>query len=63
MTVLVLLLAMEAIILATLILMTQNRQQRLAERRAHLDLQINLTGQTLPAASYSGILTLQARAI
>jgi uncharacterized membrane protein len=42
---LVLLLAMEAIILSTMILMTQNRQQRLAERRAHLDLQINMLAE------------------
>ena len=42
---LVLILAMEAILLATLILMTQNRQQRMAERRAHLDLQINLLAE------------------
>jgi uncharacterized membrane protein len=42
---LVALLAMEAILLSTLILMSQNRQQRLADRRAHLDLQVNLLAE------------------
>lgn len=32
-------------------------------RSDNLDLQINLTAQTLPAATYTGVLTLQARAI
>jgi hypothetical protein len=32
-------------------------------RSDNLDLEINLTGQTLPAATYTGVLTLQARAI
>jgi uncharacterized membrane protein len=40
-----LLLAMEAIFLATFILIEQNRQQRLADRRNHLDLQINLLAE------------------
>jgi uncharacterized membrane protein len=36
---------MEAIILAAFILITQNRQQQLADRRAHLQLQINLLAE------------------
>jgi uncharacterized membrane protein len=40
-----LLLTMEAIFLATFILIGQNRQQRLADRRNHLDLQINLLAE------------------
>ena len=32
-------------------------------RSDNLDLRINLTGQTLPAGTYTGVLTLQARAI
>jgi uncharacterized membrane protein len=36
---------MEAIILAAFILITQNRQQRLADRRAHLELQINMLAE------------------
>ncbi|MEO5619107.1 MAG: hypothetical protein ABIS67_15160 [Candidatus Eisenbacteria bacterium] len=32
-------------------------------RTDNLDLRINLTGQTIPAGSYTGTLTLQARAI
>src|ERR1041385_2478573 len=36
-----LMVGMEAIILSSFILITQNRQQRLADRRAHLALQIN----------------------
>jgi uncharacterized membrane protein len=38
-------LAMETILLSTLVLISQNRQQRLADRRAHLDLQINLLAE------------------
>jgi uncharacterized membrane protein len=36
---------MEAIILSSFILITQNRQQRLADRRAHLELQINMLAE------------------
>jgi uncharacterized membrane protein len=42
---LALFLGMEAILLATLILIGQNRQQRLSDRRAHLDLQINMLAE------------------
>ena len=42
---LTLLLSMEAIILSAFILISQNRQQRLGDRRAHLDLQINLLAE------------------
>jgi uncharacterized membrane protein len=37
--------SLEAIFLSTFILMTENRQARLAERRSHLDLQINLLAE------------------
>jgi len=37
--------SMEAIFLSTFILISQNRQGRLAERRSHLDLQINLLAE------------------
>ena len=37
--------SMEAIFLTTFILISQNRQGRLAERRSHLDLQINLLSE------------------
>lgn len=36
---------MEAIVLAAFILITQNRQQQLADRRAHLELQINMLAE------------------
>ena len=36
---------------------------KIKTRSDNLDLRINLTGQTLPAASYTGTLRLQARAI
>jgi uncharacterized membrane protein len=36
---------MEAIILAAFILITQNRQQQLADRRTHLELQINILAE------------------
>lgn len=36
---------------------------KLGNRTDNLDLQINLTGQSLPAGSYTGVLRLQARAI
>jgi uncharacterized membrane protein len=39
------LLAMEAVLLGTFVLMSQNRQNRQAERRAHLDLQIGLLAE------------------
>jgi len=32
-------------------------------RTDNMDLRINLTGQTIPAATYTGVVTLQARAI
>jgi uncharacterized membrane protein len=37
--------SLEAILLSTFILITQNRQAQLAERRNHLDLQINLLSE------------------
>ena len=37
--------SLEAIFLSTFILISQNRQSRLAERRNHLDLQINLLSE------------------
>lgn len=37
--------SLEAIFLSTFILISQNRQNRLAERRNHLDLQINLLSE------------------
>jgi uncharacterized membrane protein len=42
---LTLIVSLEAIILSTFILISQNRQGRIAERRAHLDLQINLLSE------------------
>jgi uncharacterized membrane protein len=42
---LTMILALETILLSTLVLISQNRQQRLADRRAHLDLQINLLAE------------------
>jgi uncharacterized membrane protein len=36
---------LEAIFLSTFILISQNRQNRLAERRSHLDLQVNLLSE------------------
>jgi len=43
--ILTLILAMETILLSTLVLIGQNRQQRLADRRGHLDLQVNLLAE------------------
>jgi uncharacterized membrane protein len=37
--------SIEAIILSSFILITQNRMQRLADRRAHLELQINMLAE------------------
>ena len=42
---LTLVVSLEAIFLSTFILISQNRQNRLAERRSHLDLQINLLSE------------------
>lgn len=42
---LTLVVSLEAIFLSTFILISQNRQARLTERRAHLDLQVNLLGE------------------
>jgi len=42
---LTLVVSLEAIFLSTFILISQNRQGRLAERRSHLDLQINLLSE------------------
>ena len=42
---LTMLLAMETILISTLVLISQNRQQRLADRRDHLDLQVNLLAE------------------
>lgn len=42
---LTLLVSLEAIILTGMVLMTQNRMTRQAEKRAHLDLQINLLAE------------------
>jgi len=39
------LVSVEAIFLATFVLMTQNRMSRQADRRAHLDLQVNLIAE------------------
>ena len=36
---------------------------KIKTRTDNLDLRVNLTGQTLPAGSYSGVLRLQARAL
>jgi hypothetical protein len=36
---------------------------KVSNRTDNLDLRINLTGQTLPASTYTGVLRLQARAI
>ena len=36
---------------------------KVSSRTDNLDLRINLTGQTLPASTYTGVLHLQARAI
>jgi uncharacterized membrane protein len=37
--------ALEAVFLTSVVLMTQNHMTRLAERRAHLDLQVNLLSE------------------
>jgi len=37
--------ALEAVFLTSVVLMTQNHMRRLAERRAHLDLQVNLLSE------------------
>lgn len=37
--------SLEAIVLASFVLMTQNRMTRQADRRAHLDLQVNLLAE------------------
>jgi uncharacterized membrane protein len=42
---LTLIVSLEAIFLSTFVLITQNRMQRQADRRAHLDLQINLLAE------------------
>jgi uncharacterized membrane protein len=42
---LTLVVSLEAIFLSTFILITQNRQSRIADRRNHLDLQINLLAE------------------
>src|ERR1700676_2026629 len=40
-----LIVALEAVFLTSIVLMTQNRMARLTERRAHLDLQVNLLAE------------------
>jgi uncharacterized membrane protein len=40
-----LLVALEAVFLTSIVLMTQNHMTRLADRRAHLDLQVNLLSE------------------
>ena len=40
-----LIVALEAVFLTSVVLMTQNRMTRLADRRAHLDLQVNLLSE------------------
>ena len=42
---LMLIVSLEAIFLTAFVLMTQNRMQRLADKRAHLDLQVNLLAE------------------
>jgi uncharacterized membrane protein len=42
---LMLMVSLEAIFLSAAVLMTQNRMQRQADRRAHLDLQVNLLAE------------------
>ena len=42
---LMLIVSLEAIFLSAAVLMTQNRMQRLADKRAHLDLQVNLLAE------------------
>jgi uncharacterized membrane protein len=42
---LMLIVALEAVLLTTAVLMKQNRMQRQAERRTHLDLQVNLLAE------------------
>jgi uncharacterized membrane protein len=37
--------ALEAVVLTSVVLMTQNHMTRLADRRAHLDLQVNLLAE------------------
>jgi uncharacterized membrane protein len=39
------LVSLEAVFLATFVLMTQNRMTKQADRRAHLDLQVNLLAE------------------
>jgi uncharacterized membrane protein len=40
-----LIVALEAVFLTSVVLMTQNRMSRLADRRAHLDLQVNMLAE------------------
>ena len=40
-----LIVVLEAVFLTSMVLMTQNRMTRLAERRSHLDLQVNLLAE------------------
>jgi uncharacterized membrane protein len=42
---LMMIVSLEAIFLSTAVLMTQNRMQRQADKRAHLDLQVNLLAE------------------
>jgi uncharacterized membrane protein len=40
-----LIVALEAVFLTSVVMMTQNHMRRLADRRAHLDLQVNLLSE------------------
>ena len=56
---LTLIVALEAIFLSSFILISQNRQARLLERRGHLDLQINLLAEQENTKILTMLLTIQ----
>src|SRR5665213_2151090 len=51
----------EAIFLTTFVLISANRERRMSERRAHLDLQINLLSEQENTAIISMLVTIQEK--
>jgi uncharacterized membrane protein len=58
---LMLIVSLEAIFLSAAVLMTQNRMQRQADKRAHLDLQVNLLAEQELTAILQMLLTISQR--
>jgi uncharacterized membrane protein len=58
---LMLVVSLEAIFLSAAVLMTQNRMQRQADKRAHLDLQVNLLAEQELTAILRVVTTLSQR--